>query len=271
MRATDARKRYSENRTFHRTKTDQKHFDSIDECREAIRINEGNAEAHNSLAVALADKGRLDEVITEYEKAIRLKKDYGTAHDNLAFVLRCKAASEKLPDILKGEAQPADVGDCVELACLCQLPFKGLYAASVRFYRQAFAEKPQLADDLPARHRYNAACAAALAGCGRGQDANKLDTNERAGLRKQALDWLRADLKAYRQVMDKSADKAGPEIAQRMQDWLQDTDFTGVRGPAALDRLPEAERGDWQKLWEEVEALRQRAAKAAQPASGARP
>jgi hypothetical protein len=52
-------------------------------------------------------------------------------------------------------------------------------------------------------------------------------------------------------------------IGQRMQHWLQDTDFNGVRGAEALGRLPEAERGDWQKLWDEVEALRQRAAKAA--------
>ena len=61
-------------------------------------------------------------------------------------------------------------------------------------------------------------------------------------------------------LMDKSADKDGPQIAQQMRGWLQETDFIGVRGPAALGRLPEAERGDWQKLWEEVEVLRQRAA-----------
>jgi hypothetical protein len=34
-----------------------------------------------------------------------------------------------------------------------------------------------------------------------------------------------------------------------------------VRGPEALAKLPQAERKGWQKLWEEVEALRQRAVK----------
>ena len=58
--------------------------------------------------------------------------------------------------------------------------------------------------------------------------------------------------------MDKSAGKAGPEIAQRMQHWLADTDFTGVRVAEAIARLPEKERGDWQKLWEEVEAMKRR-------------
>jgi hypothetical protein len=45
-----------------------------------------------------------------------------------------------------------------------------------------------------------------------------------------------------------------------MQHWLVDPDFAGVRGEAALGKLPEAERPPWQKLWKEVEALRRGAA-----------
>jgi hypothetical protein len=61
-------------------------------------------------------------------------------------------------------------------------------------------------------------------------------------------------------MMEKSAGKAGPLIAQRMQDWLQDRDLASVRERESLARLPEAGRPSWQKLWEEVEAMRQRAA-----------
>jgi hypothetical protein len=50
-----------------------------------------------------------------------------------------------------------------------------------------------------------------------------------------------------------------------MQHWLDDSDLAGVRGADALARLPEAERPEWQKLWEEVEAMRRRAAE--RPAS----
>ena len=71
--------------------------------------------------------------------------------------------------------------------------------------------------------------------------------------------------------MEKPAGKAGPAIAQRMQHWLQDADFAGVRDSESLARLPEAERKDWHKLWEEVEALRQRATKQPMTASPARP
>jgi hypothetical protein len=45
-----------------------------------------------------------------------------------------------------------------------------------------------------------------------------------------------------------------------MRHRLKDDDLAGVRGADALARLPEAERREWQKLWEEVEALRRRAA-----------
>jgi hypothetical protein len=44
-----------------------------------------------------------------------------------------------------------------------------------------------------------------------------------------------------------------------MQHWQGDADLTGVRGPEALSHLPEAERQEWQKLWEDVAALRRRA------------
>jgi hypothetical protein len=37
-----------------------------------------------------------------------------------------------------------------------------------------------------------------------------------------------------------------------MRHWLADTDFSGVRGPAALARLPEAERPARLKLWDDV-------------------
>jgi hypothetical protein len=130
----------------------------------------------------------------------------------------------------------------------------------VRFFHEAFAAEPKLTCDPLSFHRYNAPCAAALAGCGQGKDADKLDSQERARLRQQALDWLRDELKACRQMLRMFQDEAGPTIARRMQYWLQDTDFAGVRGADALAGLPKAERQEWEKLWQEVEALRQRAA-----------
>jgi Flp pilus assembly protein TadD len=245
--------------------------DAIAEFRTAIRLKKDFAEAHNNLGAALQEKGRLDEAIAEFREAIHVKKDYAQAHNNLKEALALRETLSKLGAILSGKAKADNAAEQLALASVCQAPYKRLYAAAARFYRDAFAAQPHLADDLDAQHRYKAACAAALAGCGQGKDADKLDAKERARLRQQALDWLRADLKAYRQVMEKAADKAGPAIAQRMQHWLKDDDFAGVREADTLARLPEAERLEWHKLWEEVKALRQRAAQPPKTTSSARP
>ena len=271
--------------------------DAIVEYRRAIDLDPKDAKAHTNLGNALYDQGRLDEAMAEYHKAIALGPELAQTHGALGEALLkqgrfteaqvairhcldllppnhplrqgvtqqlrlCEQLLQldaKLPAILKGEAKPADTAERLTLAQLCQ-QCKRLYAASARFYTEAFAADPRLAADLRQQHRYNAACAAALAGCGQGKDADKLDTKERAHLRQQALDWLRADLKAYRQTMEKSADKAGPTIAQRMQHWLQDTDFAGLREPTALAKLPEGEQQAWRQLWTDVADLLKKAA-----------
>jgi tetratricopeptide (TPR) repeat protein len=283
--------------------------EAIAEYRETLRLKKDYAEAHCNLGHALKAQGQLDEAIPEFREALRLKKDYAEAHCNLGEALEhqgmfrqateayrrghelgsqnprwaypsaqwvrdCERLAEldgKLPAILSGQRQPADTVERLDLARLCQLPCKKRHAAAVRFYREAFAAEPKAADDLDQQHRYNAACSAALAGCGQGKDADKLEAKERARLRQQALEWLRADLNSYRQLMEKAADKNGAMVVEGMQQWLQDADFAGVRGAAALARLPEAERADWRRLWQQVEALRQRAAQRPTPASSARP
>ncbi|HEY7309958.1 MAG TPA: serine/threonine-protein kinase [Gemmataceae bacterium] len=155
----------------------------------------------------------------------------------------------KLSALFSGQRQPADNTERLGLAWMNQR-YKYRYAAAVRLYSEAFADEPNLANDLTTHYRYNAACAAALAGGGKVKDADKLDTKERAGLRQQALDWLRADLKAYRQVMDKSTDKAGPEIAQLMEHSIRQGYF---HSPVKLAVLLEAEveSQQWEQLWQE--------------------
>src|SRR5262249_45761727 len=124
--------------------------------------------------------------------------------------------------------------------------------AAVRFYEEAFAKKPQLAEDPPADHRYRAACAAALAGCGAGKDAGQLDGKERARLRRLALGWLRAALAARPRRLDKEPDRSA--TINTLRAWLGDPHFAGVRGSHALAKLPEAERQPWQELWSKVAA-----------------
>src|SRR5262249_47529760 len=149
---------------------------------------------------------------------------------------------EKLPGILEGKTAPASAAERIELAELCSI--KRLNCGAARFYEGAFTAQPKLSEELNS-HRYNAACAAALAGCGQGKDADKLDENAKARLRGQALGWLRADLVAWAKESAKNSPEARAAVAQAMRHWQADADLAGVRGPEALARLPEAERQPW--------------------------
>lgn len=176
------------------------------------------------------------------------------------------ALGPKLPALLAGEAEPADADEALVLAQLC-VETKRLTVAAARFYRRAFEADPKPAASLVAVHRYNGACAAALAGCGLGKDAATLDAAERAGWRKQALAWLTADLRLHADRL--AAGKAPPAVVvSTLSHWQTDRDLAGVRGEAALAKRPAGERPGWQALWGDVErTLRQAQAmeKAAQP------
>ena len=262
--------------------------EAIAECREAVRLRPDFPEAHTHLGNTLRDKGRLDEAIAECREAIRLKPDYPEAHSNLGISLRqegrfAEALTElrrghelgsknpessargrwreaellveldgKLPAILSGQVKPAHAAETLGFARLCYA--KKLHGTSARFWAGAFHAQPKLADEMKLQHRYNAACAAALAGCGQGKDTDQLDDKERARLRRQAMDWLRADLEAWSRWRETESDKArtAAEVTPVLQHWLVDPDFAGVRGPAALAKLPDAERQPWQQLWADV-------------------
>ncbi len=58
---------------------------------------------------------------------------------------------------------------------------KDLYAESARLFARALADDPKLAADRVSQHRYNAACATALASSGRGKDDPQPDDAARAG------------------------------------------------------------------------------------------
>jgi hypothetical protein len=127
-----------------------------------------------------------------------------------------------------------------------------LFAAAARQYSEAFAADRDLLASPPARHRYHAACAAARAGCGQGRDAADLDEMSRAGFRRQALDWLRAELEARLRLLERGPQVARNTVTHDLEQWLEAPDLAGVRGPDALGRLPAAERQAWQQLWADV-------------------
>jgi serine/threonine-protein kinase len=173
-------------------------------------------------------------------------------------VERLIALDEKLPAILAKKEQPADNAERLALAYFC-LEQKKLPVAALHFYQEAFAADAKLAEDLGNSYRYNAACAAALAGCGQGNDTGSLDDQERARLRKQARDWLQADLALWTRRADSDQPKERAAVQRTLEHWQSDMDLAGIRDQAALEKLLEAERNDYQKLWADVAAVWKRA------------
>ncbi len=121
---------------------------------------------------------------------------------------------------------------------------KRVHGASARFWSEAFRLEPKLADDMNVQNRYNAACAAALAGSGQGKDDPPLDDAKKAHWRKQAIDWLKADLAARSKILATGPPQAKQLVTQTLQHWKADTDLAGLRDAAragqALSRRAES-------------------------------
>jgi len=236
----------------------------------AVRLDPNFAEPHYHLGLIARTQGRHDDSVRHYRAALRIKPDFYQAHNNLG---RQLVAAGRLEDglnhlreavrIAPTDARSrASLGDAlhalgrpdeaVEHRYLAHYLRKEFVAAA-KLYADAFAANPALADHWRAGHRARAAGAAALAGCGRGTDQRDLSAAKRADYRKQARDWLRADLVAGLQLINIDPPSRAL-VRDRLVQWRQSPDLGGVRDAAELDALPADERGDWVRLWHDVDA-----------------
>jgi serine/threonine-protein kinase len=230
------------------------------EFRTALRLKPEYTEAYCNLGLVLQQQGRFADALASLQRGHELgSKSPDWPHPSAQWVRDAKALVDldaRLTQILQGEIPLTGASERIQLASFSRQSRR--YRAAVRFYTEAFAQEPALAEKMDS-HRYVAAGAAARAGYGQGKDAGELDEKERARLRRQALAWLRDDLTAWGLRLDREPDKARADVLARMKHWQQDADFAGVRGDAP-EKLPESERTAWRKLWDDVESLCGRAA-----------
>jgi tetratricopeptide (TPR) repeat protein len=259
--------------------------------RRALELKPADGVASNGLGIALSKLARYDEAEAALRRAIELKPDYPDPHGNLANGLqrrgefaaalaelrRCRElmgpghpAADRLgvhlrhlerqagweadlPAVLRGGVQPADdPDDRVTFGQFCKA--KRLFALAARSYADLFAAHPKLAEDPLDAHRYSAACYAALAGAGQGADADRTDAGERGRWRKQALDWLRADLDLIARRLAETPQRKLFFLAS-LRHSQTDPDLAGVRDAAALAALPADEVSAWLRLWSDVAAV----------------
>jgi hypothetical protein len=162
----------------------------------------------------------------------------------------------RLPNIVRGTDKPA-AGECLEAAELCVV--KNHYATAARLYAEALAATPSLTEDLRAGHRFNAACAAANASCGHGDDGTGLGKPQQERLRKQARNWLRLDLADWTKKVETGTEAERIQAQRTLAPWRDDPDLAGLRDADTLQKLTSDERQDYHSLWQEVAALLRRA------------
>src|SRR5262249_43506710 len=102
------------------------------------------------------------------------------------------AFDARLRAILTGEQNLKDNGERLRFAQRAYDLTR--FAAAVRWWQEALELEPSLGDDRQVQHRYNAACAAALAARGHGKDDPPPSDEQRTKLRQQALHWLTVEL-----------------------------------------------------------------------------
>ena len=260
-------------------------------ARETIRLRPDDPFAHLVLATALVQRDKLDEAVTEYQETTRLRPDYAEAHCKLAHQLKAQGryaeslaeferghelgskradwwypsatwieqarrvarVEREFPALLRGDAKPATVTERLDFAHVAYT--RGLHATSARLWAEAFALAPKLASEPTNRLRFAAARCAALAGFEKGKDQPPPDDAARAALRRQALDWLGADLALASRIVAKRPSKAMEAVHNMLQYWIDEANRASIRDDLALAKLPEKERAEWRSFWEEVEAL----------------
>jgi tetratricopeptide (TPR) repeat protein len=188
--------------------------------RNEIQLRPDDGGLYSNYGRLLGYLGRHDEAIAACRKAIHLNNNDGGAHYNLGNSL---AAQGQLRDAL------AAFGDARRL-------------------------DPSLSQSRQWQLLYHAACAAAKAATGKGKDEPPPDDAAKVKLRRQALDSLRAEYKAWSQLLESGEPEARRSIAAAMQHWKKDSDLAGIRDDEALARLPDAERKEWQALWADVDS-----------------
>jgi tetratricopeptide (TPR) repeat protein len=199
-----------------------------------------------------------DQAVTAYRKAISLAPGWYFGHRSLGGVLLTMKDGDGAVAAFRESMrlQPNEAATHVYLGNA--LNSTGQHAEALKVFLAALRQNPAWAEDSRKNLRYSAACAAMRCANGKGV---KAAPPERSSYRKQALEFLTAELAAIRKLAE--ADR--PFVHRAMVNWLDNNDLASVRDPMAVELLPPDERTAWQKLWVDVRDVRDHTAGPASP------
>jgi serine/threonine-protein kinase len=228
--------------------------------REALQIDPGDGVTLLTLSQILLISGRFGEAVPILERAterLAAHADWAAKYKGLIPKARRLAAHAGLPPA--PAAGPEGLGGPLATDLAARALADDHPALAARIYEVVLAASRSRAGDLKAGYRYSAARAAARAGYGRSKDDPPPTEAERADLRKQALEWLRADMAAWGRLLEAGDAKVRADVAPALRRWQKDPDLASVRDPEALTKMQSREQEAWRDLWREVDTLLKKA------------
>jgi tetratricopeptide (TPR) repeat protein len=249
-----------------------KRDEALAECREALALDPKLAVAHCNLGKALREQGQFAAALASFRRGHELGSKSPRwnvpSADLVREAERLAALDILLAKVLKREAVVHDAAVLMELARFATHE-KKMFAAASGLCQETFRAHPDWAEaevpPQPVGLRFStrrfAVAAASMAAAGEGDGAG-LTPERRAAWRRQALDWLRAELGVWRQRLDGATSEERAEIGRLIANVQQDSWLASIRDTAQFDRLPTEERDAWHKLWAEVAALLKKAGEA---------
>ena len=239
-------------------------------------------------AMSLQQSGQRQEALDTLAAAV-LEYDWRTNRFNdpgawTLHSLRREAERNILPhlaEFLEGTYQPQDNAERSTLLGICQ--YQARWGTAARLFADALAADPTLADRISVERlrrmpiqegtmdpadvyrsssRYGAARCRLLASGGQGSDAAQITKDERLAMRKQAIQWLQADLKVWQRLLASDTPAERDMARNMLSRWHSEPDLAGLRETDELAKLPAEEAAACRELWSSVNA----ALNSAQPA-----
>jgi serine/threonine-protein kinase len=197
----------------------------------------------------------------------------------ICHILRREAEALIAPNqsaFLDGSDHPIDNSNRLALLGICEAEDRDYAAAQL--FSEAFASDPTVVEELisscrsrAARGddnqrttelatvcRYPAVRSAALVGCGLAKDSAAISIEEHTRWRKQAREWLRADLAMWSDALDGGSLPTHAIVRKQLIRWQMDPGLAGVRELSAIHDLPADEQPEWLALWKDVADMLER-------------
>jgi serine/threonine-protein kinase len=232
------------------------------------------------LAMSLEKSSRQQEAREALAAAV-LEYDWRKTHMSepgswMYQTLRREAESDilqNLTEFLEGTYQPQENSERLALLGICQ--FEDRWGAAARLFADALAADPSLADRLTesglrrmskqersmdpgdlyrSSSRFGAARCAVLASSGLGSDCAQISEAERTDMRKQAIQWLQADLEVWKKLLVSDSPAQRDMGKSMLSRWESESDLAGFRDPEALAKLSEQDSAACRELWSSLNA-----------------